>query len=71
VNLEEKYRNYRKRQVGVHKAILEGFVSADDYLKAAALLGILNTNNKVVIESKSEEDALYDFSEISEPAVAH
>jgi len=62
VNLEEKYRNYRKKQVGLHKAILEGFVSADDYLKAAALLGILNTNNKVVIESKSEEDALYDFS---------
>jgi len=62
VNLEEKYRNYRKRQVGLHKAILEGFVSADDYLKATALLGILNTNNKVVIESKSEEDAQYDFS---------
>ena len=62
MNLEEKYRNYRKRQVGLHKAILEGFVSADDYLKSAALLGILNTNNKVVIKSESEQDALYDFS---------
>ena len=62
MDFEEKYRNYRKRQVGLHMAILEGFVSADDYLKSAALLGILNPNNKVVIESKSEKDALYDFS---------
>lgn len=43
-------------------AILKEFVSPNDYLKSAALLGILNTNNKVEIESKSEEDALYDFS---------
>jgi len=62
VDLEEKYRNYRKRQVGLHKTILEEFVSAEDYLKSAALLGILNSNNEVVIESKSEEDALYDFN---------
>ncbi|ODA39974.1 hypothetical protein [Desulfosporosinus sp. BG] len=62
MDLEEKYRNYRKRQVGLHMAILKGFVSADDYLKSAALLGILNSNNQVVIESKSEKDALYDFS---------
>ena len=37
-------------------------MSSIDYLKSAALLGILNSNNEVVIESKPEEDALYDFS---------
>ena len=34
MNLEEKYRNYRKKQVGLHKEILEEFVSADDYLNS-------------------------------------
>lgn len=62
MDLVEKYRSYRKRQVELHSAILQEFVSIDDYLKAAALLGILNTNNKVTIESITEEDALYDFN---------
>jgi hypothetical protein len=62
MDYEEKYRNYRKRQVELHMAILKEFVSDVDYLKMAALLGILNTNNQVVIESESEQEALYDFS---------
>ncbi len=62
MDFEEIYRDYRKRQVGLHMAIMKEFVSAGDYLKSAALLGILNTNNKVVIESQHERDALYDFN---------
>jgi hypothetical protein len=62
MDYEDKYRNYRKRQVELHKSIMMEFVSEADYLKMAALLGMLNTNNKVVIESESEKDALYDFS---------
>lgn len=62
MNLKEKYISYRKRLVELHTKILDEFVSGEDFLMAASILGILNKNNKVVIESASENDALYDFN---------
>jgi len=62
MDLKEKYISYRKRLVELHMKILKEFVSDEDYLKSASIIGILDKNNKVVIESTSENDALYDFN---------
>lgn len=62
MDLKEKYISYRKRLVELHMKILNEIVSGEDYLKSAGILGILNKNNKVVIESHSENHALYDFN---------
>lgn len=62
MDLKEKYISYRKRLVEIHMQILNEFVNGEDYLKAASILGILDKNNKVVIESTSENDAIYDFN---------
>ncbi|MCB8818351.1 hypothetical protein [Desulfosporosinus shakirovi] len=62
MDLKEKYISYRKRLVEIHMQILKEFVNGEDYLKAASILGILDKNNKVVIESTSENDAIYDFN---------
>jgi len=62
MDLKEKYISYRKRLVEIHMQILSELVNGEDYLKAASILGILDKNNKVVIESTSENDALYDFN---------
>ncbi|SHI19213.1 hypothetical protein [Desulfosporosinus lacus] len=62
MDLKEKYISYRKRLVEIHMQILKEFVNGEDYLKAASILGILDKNNRVVIESTSENDAIYDFN---------
>jgi len=62
MDLKEKYISYRKRLVEIHMQILKEFVNGEDYLKAASILGILDKNNRVVIESTSEKDAIYDFN---------
>lgn len=62
MDLKDKYISYRKRLVEIHMQILNEFVSGEDYLRSASILGILNKNNKVTIESTSENDALYDFN---------
>lgn len=61
MNLLEKYKSYRKIQVALHLKILDSCVSGDDFKKGAAILGII-VNNRIVIESDTEKDALYDFN---------
>lgn len=62
MDLKAKYISYRKRLVEIHMQILKEFVNGEDYLKAASILGILDKDNRVVIESTSENDAIYDFN---------
>ncbi|GAA0361918.1 hypothetical protein [Bacillus horti] len=58
----ELYRQYRQVQVGLHTKILNDYVHENEFKQAAELLGILDKQNRVVIESDADKDALYDFN---------
>jgi hypothetical protein len=61
VNIEQ-YRQYRQVQVELHTKILNDYVHETEFKQAAEILGILNKQNRVVIESEADKDALYDFN---------
>ena len=58
----EQYRQYRQVQVELHTKILNDYVHETEFKQAAEILGILNEQNRVVIESEADKDALYDFN---------
>lgn len=58
----EQYKHYRQVQVGLHTKIMENMIHATQFQQAASILGILDKQNQIVIESYSERDALYDFN---------
>jgi hypothetical protein len=61
MNMLENYKKFRKIQVDLHMKILEEFVSGEDIKNSAKIVGIFN-QNKIMIESDAEKDALYDFN---------
>ncbi|NOU99446.1 hypothetical protein [Paenibacillus planticolens] len=62
MNNIERYKQYRQTQVELHTKILDDYVAEADFKQAALTLGILNNQNKVVMEHEAEYDALYDFN---------
>lgn len=58
----EQYRQYRQVLVELHSKILNDYVHETEFKQAAEILGILNKQNRVVIESETDKDALYDFN---------
>lgn len=58
----EQYRQYRQVQVELHTKILNDYVHETEFKQAAEILGILNKQNRVVIESEADKDAIYDFN---------
>ncbi|NOU69237.1 hypothetical protein GC096_35050 [Paenibacillus sp. LMG 31461] len=62
MELIETYKRYRQNHVGIHTKVLDNHVHAGEFKESAKILGILNNNNRVVIESVAEQDAMYDFN---------
>lgn len=50
MNLKEKYKNYRKKQVELHTKILDEFVNGNDFKKSAETLGMKSTLEEGVIK---------------------
>ncbi|TXK83546.1 hypothetical protein [Paenibacillus sp. N3.4] len=62
MNNIERYKQYRQTQVELHTKILNEYVHEVDFKQAAYTLGILNNQNKVVIENEADYEALCDFN---------
>lgn len=61
MDIVEKYKEYRKIQVGLHNKILEKCVSKKDFKESTKRLGIYK-NNVMVLESVYEKDVIFDYN---------
>ena len=61
MDLLEKYKEYRKIQVELHRKIIDKCVGAEVYNKSAEMMGIVK-NNEIILESNYESDAIFDFN---------